>query len=111
MFRGNEVVEFEEGTTYTENNVTVKTGFDHIKELGVNDAIYGLGDKTGFLNKRFYAYENWNTDDPKPHCDNYRSLYKSIPFFIIASEHGFCGILADNTYRTRFDFGKESTRT
>ena len=26
----------EEGTTYTENEVTVKTGFDHIKELGVN---------------------------------------------------------------------------
>lgn len=25
-----------EGTTYTENGVTVKTGFDHIKELGVN---------------------------------------------------------------------------
>lgn len=24
------------GTTYTENNVTVKTGFDHIKELGAN---------------------------------------------------------------------------
>lgn len=26
----------EEGTTYTENGKTVKTGFDHIKELGVN---------------------------------------------------------------------------
>ena len=26
----------EEGTTYTKNGVTVKTGFDHIKELGVN---------------------------------------------------------------------------
>ena len=26
----------EEGTTYTANDVTVKTGFDHIKELGVN---------------------------------------------------------------------------
>ena len=26
----------EEGTTYTEGGVTVKTGFDHIKELGVN---------------------------------------------------------------------------
>lgn len=26
----------EEGTTYTEGSVTVKTGFDHIKELGVN---------------------------------------------------------------------------
>lgn len=77
------------------------------KELDSDDAIYGLGDKTGFLNKRYYAYENWNTDDPKPHCDNYRSLYKSIPFFIIAGANGFCGILADNTYRTRFDFGKE----
>lgn len=78
-----------------------------VKALGPNDAIYGLGDKTGFLNKRHYAYENWNIDDPKPHCDNYRSLYKSIPFFIIMAEHGCCGILADNTYRTRFDFGKE----
>ncbi|MCR5232127.1 MAG: hypothetical protein K6B64_05715 [Acholeplasmatales bacterium] len=27
---------YEEGTTYTENGVTVTTGFDHIKELGVN---------------------------------------------------------------------------
>lgn len=27
---------YESKTTYTENNVTVKTGFDHIKELGVN---------------------------------------------------------------------------
>ncbi len=27
---------YEENTTYTENNITVKTGFDHIKELGVN---------------------------------------------------------------------------
>ncbi len=26
----------EEGTTYTEGGVTVKTGYDHIKELGVN---------------------------------------------------------------------------
>ena len=27
---------YESGTTYTENGVTVSTGFDHIKELGVN---------------------------------------------------------------------------
>ncbi len=27
---------YEEGTTYTEGGVTVATGFDHIKELGVN---------------------------------------------------------------------------
>ena len=27
---------YEEGTTYTANGVTVSTGFDHVKELGVN---------------------------------------------------------------------------
>ena len=27
---------YESGTTYEENNITVKTGFDHIKELGIN---------------------------------------------------------------------------
>ena len=79
-----------------------------VKAIDVNTVIYGLGDKTGFLNKRHYVYENWNTDDPKPHCDNFRSLYKSIPFFIMGNEYGFCGILADNTYRTLFDMGKES---
>ena len=78
------------------------------KTLSPDAAIYGLGDKTGFLNKRFYAYENWNTDDPAPHVDCFKSLYKSINFFIVKSGAGCCGILADNTYRTRFDFGKEN---
>lgn len=78
-----------------------------VKALTPDAVIYGLGDKTGFLNKRHYAYENWNTDDPNPHCDNYKSLYKSINFFMVYSENGCLGILADNSYRTRFDFGKE----
>ena len=78
-----------------------------VKALTPDAVFYGLGDKTGFLNKRHYAYENWNTDDPTPHCDNYKSLYKSINFFMVYSGNGCVGILADNTYRTRFDFGKE----
>ena len=77
------------------------------KTLSPDDAVYGLGDKTGFLNKRGYEYENWNTDDPAPHVDSYKSLYKSINFFMVSGKNGCCGILADNTYRTRFDFGKE----
>lgn len=79
-----------------------------VKVLEKGDAIYGLGDKPGCLNRRGYAFENWNTDDPSPHVDSFRSLYKSIPFFIVLKEHGCYGILADNTYRTSFDFGKES---
>ena len=78
-----------------------------VKELAPDAVFYGLGDKTGFLNKRHYAYENWNTDDPNPHCDNYKRLYKSINFFMVYSANGCLGILADNTYRSRFDFGKE----
>ncbi len=78
-----------------------------VKALSPDAVVYGLGDKTGFLNKRHYEYVNWNTDDPNPHCDNYKSLYKSINFFMIYSEAGCVGILADNSYRTRFNFGKE----
>ncbi len=78
-----------------------------VKELVPDAVIYGLGDKTGFLNKRHYTYINWNTDDPSPHCDNYLSLYKSINFFMVYSADGCVGILADNTYSTWFDFGKE----
>lgn len=79
------------------------------KTLGPQDAIYGLGDKPGFLNKRHYAYENWCTDDPSPSTDQYRSLYKAINFFILRTPNGCCGFLADNTFRTRFDFGKENS--
>ncbi len=78
------------------------------KQLPADAVIYGLGDKTGFLNKRHYEYENWNTDNPDPHCDNYKSLYKSINFFMVYSAAGCLGILADNSFRTKFDFGKES---
>ena len=49
-------------------------------------AIYGLGDKPGCLNKRGYSYVNWNTDDPAPHVDSFKSLYKSIPFFIVLGD-------------------------
>jgi len=34
--RGKYLGMVEEGTTYTEGEVTVKTGFDHLKELGIN---------------------------------------------------------------------------
>lgn len=80
-----------------------------IKKLGKDDAIYGLGDKPGCLNKRGYSYVNWNTDDPAPHVDSFKSLYKSIPFFIVLCDEYCYGIFADNTYKTTFDFGYENT--
>ncbi len=79
-----------------------------VKALDKNDCIYGLGDKTGCLNKRHYEYENWNSDIPDPHEDSFKSLYKSIPFFITLKEKGVYGIFFDNTYRSYFNFGKEN---
>lgn len=79
-----------------------------VKQMDGDESFYGLGDKTGFLNKRGYEYMNWNTDNPDPHTDNFRALYKSIPFFITLKKTAVFGIFFDNTFRTYFDMGKES---
>ena len=79
-----------------------------VKVLDTGDCIYGLGDKTGPLNKRSYEYENWNSDIPDPHEDSFKSLYKSIPFFIALKESGIYGIFHDNTFKSYFNFGKEN---
>lgn len=79
-----------------------------IRVLEENDCIYGLGDKMGCLNKRHYAYEMWNTDNPDPHEENFKSLYKSIPFMLVLKEKGVYGIFFDNHNKTYFDLGKES---
>lgn len=78
-----------------------------LRMLEKGDCIYGLGDKTGVLNKRDYEYEMWNSDIPDPHEDNFKCLYKSIPFFMILKERTCCGIFFDNHNRTFFDMGKE----
>ncbi len=65
---------------------------------------YGLGDKTGFLNKRGYEYINHNTDNPAPQVDSFKSLYKSIPFFIVKEKCFSYGIFFDNTYKSYYDF-------
>lgn len=79
-----------------------------VKQLDEVDCIYGLGDKTGVLNKRYYEYENWNSDIPDPHEDCFKSLYKSIPFFITLKSNGVYGIFYDNTFKSYFNFGKEN---
>lgn len=79
-----------------------------IKRMEGDEAFYGLGDKTGFMNKRNYSYEMWNTDEPRPHVDSFKYLYKSIPFFITLRENSVFGLFFDTTYRSYFDMGKES---
>ncbi len=78
------------------------------KKMPEDENYYGLGDKAGPMNRRNRAFINWNTDafgwgestDP---------LYKTIPFFIGLRKGMAYGIFFDNTYRSSFDFGKESS--
>ena len=79
-----------------------------IMQLDKKDSFYGLGDKTGFLNKRSYAYENWNSDIPQAHNEDYRALYKSIPFLMCLKEKGAYGLFFDNTFHSYLNLGKES---
>jgi alpha-glucosidase len=77
------------------------------KKMPPDENYYGLGDKAGPINRRDHAFTNWNTDafgwgestDP---------LYKTIPFFVGLRKGSAYGLFFDNTYRSSFDFGKES---
>lgn len=79
-----------------------------IKKLGASEHFYGLGDKTGFLDKRHYDYEMWNTDNPAPQVDCFKALYKSIPFFMALTDTHVYGIFFDNTFKSYFNMGQES---
>lgn len=108
MRRGNVSIAEEEGHIVEKN--AHKHKIEVIKKLFGDEKFYGLGDKTGHLNKRNYYYEMWNTDDPSPHVESFKSLYKSIPFFITLREKDVFGIFFDNTFKSYFDMGKENSK-
>ncbi len=80
------------------------------KQLFGKDVFYGLGDKTGFLNKKGYDYIMWNSDNPDPQVENptFKAMYKSIPFFIHMRPDCVYGIFFDNHHKTFFDMGYSS---
>ena len=84
--------------------------FEVVKKLTGGEHFYGLGDKTGFMDKRHYEYEMWNTDNPDPQVDSFKALYKSIPFFMALTDSHVYGIFADNTFKSYFNMGQESDK-
>lgn len=81
-------------------------GFTIREAMPQNAHYFGLGDKTGTLDRRDQAYVLWNTDaygygvatDP---------IYKSVPFVLGLDDEGTSfGLFLDNTWRSHFDFGK-----
>jgi alpha-glucosidase len=77
------------------------------KTMPAEENYYGLGDKAGPMNRRNRSFTNWNTDE-FGWQESTDPLYKTIPFFIGLRKGIAYGLFFDNTYRSVFDFGKES---
>jgi alpha-glucosidase len=76
------------------------------KVMPLDEHYFGLGDKTGPLDRREQAFSLWNTDAYR-FQESTDPLYKSIPFFQTYRRGVALGIFLDDTWRTSFDFGKE----
>jgi len=77
------------------------------KKMPLDEHYYGLGDKAGPMDRRNRSFTNWNTD-AYAWQESTDPLYKSIPFFMGLRNGEAYGVFFDNTYRSTFDFGKES---
>ncbi len=81
-------------------------GFRLQKRLAADEHIFGLGDKTGPLDRRDRAFTFWNTDH-FDYGDSDDPIYKSVPFYLSVNEKGQAyGFFLDDTFRSFFDFGK-----
>jgi alpha-glucosidase len=77
------------------------------KQIEANARIYGLGQKTGWLDKRGRRYRMRNTDVLLEHPGGIGSgtdpLYASFPFLIVHSQSVSYGIFVDNSEFCEFD--------
>ena len=97
-----------------EDDRSFGVGFDGnevrcFKELLEGERFYGLGEKTGPLEKTGNQYTMWNSDHPAYNAKT-DPLYESIPFFIGVREKKAYGIFFDNTYKSYFNMGASSKR-
>jgi alpha-glucosidase len=82
------------------------SAFRVYKGFSYDDHFFGLGDKTGPLDRVNQSFTLWNTDAYR-FQESTDPIYKAIPFFINYRAGHAVGVLLDNTWRSYFDFGKE----
>jgi alpha-glucosidase len=95
----------EKASEITGGNFTLR------KLLPEAEHYFGLGDKTGPLDRRGETFVNWNSDS-YGFGESTDPIYKSIPFFVsVGGPGGSYGIFLDNTFRSWFDFGHKDPQT
>jgi len=80
--------------------------------LTSTERIFGMGERTGDMNKRGQMFPIWNVDPPMRHNDSTPTMYTSIPFFIkFQPDNGRAyGVLVDSTEHITMDMGKTSSQ-
>jgi alpha-glucosidase len=80
------------------------------KTMPLDEHYFGLGDKPGPLDRRGQAFTMWNTDE-YGFQESSDPLYKTIPYFMAFRSGHALGIFLDNTWRSSFDFGRQTPNT
>jgi alpha-glucosidase len=77
------------------------------RPLTGEEQIFGLGERTGPMNKRGQAFPIWNHDPPKTHGPQTVTMYTSIPFYLglTPNDGRAYGVLVDHTGRVQADMG------
>lgn len=76
--------------------------------LAVEEHIFGLGERTGTMDKRGQAFPIWNIDPPQHHSPKTVTMYTSIPFYLgyDLTENRASGVFIDYTGRVDMDLGQ-----
>ena len=79
----------------------------HFHQLKEASRFYGLGERTGEIDRRGRSFELRNVDPMGYDAKSSDPLYKHFPFYIEDHAHGFVGIFYDNYANARLNFGEE----
>ncbi|NMA70802.1 MAG: glycoside hydrolase family 31 protein [Firmicutes bacterium] len=72
------------------------------------ERVYGLGEKTGHLDKRGRRWTMW-ARDVLPHLPTTDPLYQAIPFYLVWKEGRVHGFFLENTFRSHFDMDSDGS--
>ncbi|MFL5628529.1 MAG: TIM-barrel domain-containing protein, partial [Ktedonobacteraceae bacterium] len=80
------------------------------RPLESRERIFGLGERTGTMDKRGQAFPIWNIDPHKGHGPHTATMYTSIPFYLgLTLDDGRAyGVLLDHTGRVDVDMGQSN---
>ncbi|MCA9776881.1 MAG: glycoside hydrolase family 31 protein [Candidatus Eremiobacteraeota bacterium] len=79
----------------------------HFHKLRQGSRFYGLGERTGEIDRRGRSFEMRNVDPMGYDARTTDPMYKHVPFYIEHHENGYVGLFYDNYATATFNLGQE----